>query len=199
MDILDLIEKYNGAITAIATFFVAIFTGVLYRATNKQAKLTRASIDLARSEYVSTHRPRLKIREITPELRDGEPINIHCTVTNIGETPARVDGHWIKLWVILPSYDNSTPRESHESSIDLLASDLAGGQSEIFLTQRATTFNYSEAWKINEPFGASMYIEGGFIYRDDIGVPRRMGFSRQYYIATKRFDFVNEGDGEYQD
>jgi hypothetical protein len=36
----DGLEKYNGAITAVATIFIAIFTIVLARVTGKQARLT---------------------------------------------------------------------------------------------------------------------------------------------------------------
>jgi hypothetical protein len=36
----DGLEKYNGAITAVATIFIAIFTIVLARVTGEQARLT---------------------------------------------------------------------------------------------------------------------------------------------------------------
>ena len=191
------VETYNGAITALATCVVAIFTGVLFWATNKQARLTRMSIDLARAEYISTHRPKLTIRHIVPEFEFGKPIKIHCTVTNVGETPARIEGHRVTLRIIPPSFDQ--PVEAIESSILLLASDLVGGQSEVFLTERPTTFIYSEALRVDRFPGAVAYLEGEFIYLDDNNIARRMGFSRQYNPNTKRFDTIEFGEEEYQD
>lgn len=198
---LGVIEKYNGAITAIATVFVASFTAVLYRATNRQATLTRQSIDLARQEYVSTHRPRLSVRHIVPTLKEGEPISVRCTVTNVGETKARLQSQKISVTVVLNRPFNVNeerlPPEIKRSDIWLRMSDLAGGQSEIFLTERGTSFPYSSSWKLNLMPGDNMYIDGEFLYAGDNNVARRIGFSRGYNHLSGRFGV--EDESEYQD
>lgn len=59
---LAFLDKYNGAVTAVATAFIAIFTIVLVRVTGRQARLTTAALNLARQEFVATHRPRVVLR-----------------------------------------------------------------------------------------------------------------------------------------
>src|ERR1700730_18429332 len=57
--------------------------------TGKQARLSREYIDLAREEFISTHRPRLIVREVYyPVLypKPGEPFDIVYTIANIGDT-----------------------------------------------------------------------------------------------------------------
>jgi len=58
-------DDHNGAVTAVATIAIALFTIVLARVTGQQARLTRQSIDLARAEFVSTHRPRIIVRNLS--------------------------------------------------------------------------------------------------------------------------------------
>jgi hypothetical protein len=45
---LEFLDKYNGAVNAVATAFIAIFTIVLVRVTGRQARLTTAALNLAR-------------------------------------------------------------------------------------------------------------------------------------------------------
>jgi hypothetical protein len=77
-----LLENHTETITAIATVFIALFTLTLWRATNRmwesgerqlnltgsvaerQARQTQASIELARAEFVSAHRPRIILRDV---------------------------------------------------------------------------------------------------------------------------------------
>jgi hypothetical protein len=54
--VLDFLEKYNGAVTAIATIFIAAFTIVLARVTGKQARLTTDAISLDKSSSRITGR-----------------------------------------------------------------------------------------------------------------------------------------------
>ncbi len=60
--IADWLEHHNGAVTAIATIFIAIFTIVLACVTRKQARLTKHITNLARAEFLSTHRPKIMVR-----------------------------------------------------------------------------------------------------------------------------------------
>ena len=50
--IIDFLQTYNGAVTAVASVLIGLFTGVLARVTGRQARLTRESIDLARKEFI---------------------------------------------------------------------------------------------------------------------------------------------------
>jgi hypothetical protein len=43
----EFLEAHNGAVTAIATCFIAGFTFILWRATTRQARITDAALVLA--------------------------------------------------------------------------------------------------------------------------------------------------------
>jgi hypothetical protein len=51
----------SPAATWIATAVIGAYTIVLARVTGRQARLTRESIDLARAEFISSHRPRIVV------------------------------------------------------------------------------------------------------------------------------------------
>ena len=59
----EFLNYYGVAITAIATGFIGWFTFTLKNASLEQSRLTNESIELARKEFLSTHRPRLIVRE----------------------------------------------------------------------------------------------------------------------------------------
>ena len=72
-------------LTAISTVVIAIFTVVLAVVAYVQARLLRKSIDLARAEFLSTHRPRIVVREV---YLDGKEIRFR--LVNVGDTPATI-------------------------------------------------------------------------------------------------------------
>src|SRR5208282_16065 len=60
----------SNTFTAGATAVIALFTIVLVLVTNRQARLTRESIELANKEFNTTHRPRIRVRAISyPRIR----------------------------------------------------------------------------------------------------------------------------------
>jgi hypothetical protein len=90
------IDKNDPAITALATAVIAIFTIVLVFVTNRQAKLTRDGIELARKEFIATHRPKIIIRFIQgPFMDDNGHQFAWISLVNIGDTPATIEeiGH----------------------------------------------------------------------------------------------------------
>lgn len=87
----DGLQVYNGAVTAAATVLIAAFTVILARVSRKQASLTRESIDLARQEFIATHRPRLIVRFIQGPFYDDEGVEFAwVTFANVGDTTATI-------------------------------------------------------------------------------------------------------------
>ena len=60
--IFDILNDYSPAITGLATIAIATFTYILYAATKETARITDASLKLARQEFNSTHRPHIGVR-----------------------------------------------------------------------------------------------------------------------------------------
>src|SRR4051812_49050158 len=52
-----LVHKNEGAITALATLLIALFTLTLWRATDKMWKASQDQIELSRNIFVATERP----------------------------------------------------------------------------------------------------------------------------------------------
>ena len=84
-----LIDPVN--LTAISTVVIAAFTIVLAVVGYFQARLIRQSIDLARQEFIATHRPRIIVRFVQGPVDDGkEPEFVWVTIANIGEASATI-------------------------------------------------------------------------------------------------------------
>src|ERR1700733_2684279 len=89
---LEFLDKYNGAVTAVATAFIAIFTIVLVFVTGRQARLTTAALNLARQEFVATHRPRVIVRYIQGPFENDEGRQFYwITFVNIGVNRAIIE------------------------------------------------------------------------------------------------------------
>jgi hypothetical protein len=79
------------AILAFATLGLIGATGLLGYFALRQARDTRASIDLARNEFISTHRPRVKVRRVQVHILEvGKPFEVSYRVINTGETAANI-------------------------------------------------------------------------------------------------------------
>ena len=84
-----LIDPVN--LTAISTVVIAAFTIVLAVVGYVQARLIRKSIDLARQEFIATHRPRIIVRFVQGPVDNGkEPEFVWVTIANVGEAPATI-------------------------------------------------------------------------------------------------------------
>jgi hypothetical protein len=101
---LRLIDRHNGLFAALATTAIAFFTLTLWRATTKQVKLTRDSINLGRAEFNATHRPRLRVRRIVAApLTASAPPRAATDVANIGDGNARITAMGVDIF---PRYPN---------------------------------------------------------------------------------------------
>jgi len=80
------VDENNGTLTALATIAIAGFTLTLWRATTKQAGLTRDAIELGNREFVATHRPKLILREAFSPITDSldSRITLAYTIANVG-------------------------------------------------------------------------------------------------------------------
>jgi hypothetical protein len=92
--IISFLDKYNGAVTAVATVFIGIFTWVLACVTGRQARLTRDIIKLARDEFHASHRPKIKVHvaefKHTPtEVGEQERAGASVLCFNVGESTAK--------------------------------------------------------------------------------------------------------------
>jgi hypothetical protein len=97
-----------AAITAASTAVIAFFTIVLVFVTGRQARLTRKAIELGNREFIATHRPRIRIREIETGGLAQQPHVATIRAANVGATEARVVAMGIDIFVGSPF--DATPK-----------------------------------------------------------------------------------------
>jgi hypothetical protein len=191
----EFIESHNGGITALATIIIAAFTGTLWFATNQQATLTRQSIDLARKEFISSQRPRLRVRNIIvwnsppslhPRLRNdfftaGEIPQVQFYVANVGGTDAMIAG---ALAIVYKSRDGlpmKRPYEGNSGNLSLPQSPIGPGQSVPFQFKSDEAIGHgAETIGSNVVQKLRLFVMGWVEYRDDIGIIRRTAFCREF-------------------
>jgi hypothetical protein len=192
--VLDFLEKYNGALTAVATVFIAIFTIVLAIVTGRQARLTRQAINLARSEFISTHRPRVRIRNVAlenplpPERRrwyvfePGQAVQGHLYVGNVGGSEAKITSSHCRVFWTKEPLPMERPYENETGNNFLGNTNLAAGAStigtfysiELIQDQAHAVGLGRDGWKL--------YVMGWVDYLDTNQTPRRTSFCREYRV-----------------
>jgi hypothetical protein len=202
---LEFLEKYNGAVTAVATAFIAIFTIVLVLVTGRQARLTTAALNLARQEFVATHRPRVILRYIQGPFENEEGCQFYwVTFVNIGGDRAIIEAFGADLAKRSDEIDRWAPPGLDAEPKEIAPIVLACGQRHVF-TVTARKVPEALALAATQIFGESVVNHqvcavGVIRYRDGNGVSRDTGFFR--VLDERRRSFVlsnHDSELEYQD
>jgi hypothetical protein len=198
---------YREAVNAVATVFVALFTFTLWRsteammsATRQTAILTRDTVNLAREEFISTHRPRLRVRQFNLDtLTPNNPLVVRFALRNIGETKA----HWRTLAVDVVLWNEregfwETPIDEIVKPLDNCRPIKSGQrlQTNDFASRFNVTAEQIDAIKSGELI---VCVVGELGYADDLGVMRRTGFRRNYNPLSNLFEPTPNPDQEYED
>lgn len=108
---IDFLQSYNGAVTALATIAIGIFTLALVCVTNRQARLTRKALELGNKELSVTQRPWMMLVEarggqivVTPEQAT---LFVRFTLKNTGNTPAMAVRIHAELFIYTENDRNS--------------------------------------------------------------------------------------------
>jgi hypothetical protein len=193
------LNDLGAAITALATVIIAVFTGTLWFSTNKQARLTRESIDLARDEFISTHKPKIVIRE--PRLGESQanPVGdkfsiVTYTVENCGNSDAEIVNAAIEASCAIPmGYPVQTQLTEQSRDIEPITI-VPGGYVQL-------------VYKSNLPAGTSLFPEsngdtclyfyGKISFKDRIGTIRITAFCRRFNVHRNRFCLIPDCEDEY--
>jgi hypothetical protein len=209
---LQFMDTHNGAVTAVATVFIAVFTIVLAYVTARQAKLTDESVKLGRDEFIASHRPKFEIRE--PYLAtiqcpaDGTERIAHQVrfiLANSGDGAGTIvegfalvmeipHGRWQHLAV-----EKGEKGVNNFGAIALAAGahedktiDLPAGISEMIVS------NFTRHER-NEPMVPRIFLRGYVGYVDKAGTRRRTAFCRPLDYGTKMFVRTDDRDYDYAD
>jgi hypothetical protein len=180
------LDAHNGAVTAVATIAIALFTIALVYVSKFQAKLTRAALELGNKEFISTHRPKLRVRRFHAHIDEGSLSAISYVLVNVGGSAAHIKKLEITMMVPLQGGKELLP--------ELLPQEprtLAGGESYLFIAKAAKLIEHG--WRRN------IEIKGIIDYADDAKVNRQTGFWRIRNPDTGRFAAKDDPDYEYED
>jgi hypothetical protein len=194
------IDLHNGFFNTLFGFFVAVFTGLLYFVTNRQVSLTSRQVDLAREEFVATHRPILRVRRIWPigksEFLGNISTEVRIIVANIGQSEAKIAS--LSSNVI---FERKKAKRA-EFQADSATSDYSNGPIvvppgkqgiiNVFSTLDITPGTYNGERGTQYEVMAIGVIE----YEDRMGGGYVTGFARMYDPTSNRFRVVADDDPE---
>ena len=175
------------------TLVLAVFTGLLVGVSTVQgyfllradktarisAETARASIALARDEFISTHRPRLIVYSLdfiggTPESDDVEgPIRVGLHYVNAGDSLAKVKQVGTKLVHLLkPAMPTGIVFEVENIDPPL---EVKSGRHAFRITVDA--FDQERFLFNSAADGYSLVCLGYIVYSDESGTDRQVGFA----------------------
>ena len=195
--------------------FTLVFSGatiLLYRAGGRQLKLvestavnqsreTREAIDLARKEFIASHRPKLHVRFIQSRpLVAGERVMADIGIANIGVNDAAVVSIGADMACRTKTCDWEPPGldVSASQSISPATRIIKSGEQKTFFLQSEHPLSLENFHKIH--FKELDLCAVGIVkYVDGIGTNRQTAFFRVYDSVRKRFIAADEPSHEYED
>ena len=193
--VIAFLQEYDGAVTALATVAIGIFTFSLVIVTNRQARLTREAIAIARADLISTHYPRIV-------LRDAHLVadRIIYLLTNTGAVKATVVESLVFDEFV---EDGSRIAPLRSADHDYLGRLVFEGGETKDLTRDVSSLSLTFI-KSRSVAGirGKVYFVGALIYEDVLGIRRRSIFRRLWDDASLTFVRLppdQERDHEYAD
>ncbi len=167
-------------------------------ATRTAAQAAQATVELAQREFISTHRPRLIVRNVHAKMLGADqPIAIRFTIINKGQTDA-LRTEWRVGVIILDAGRNIYGMEGIDAPRQTLGAPLASGMDYIsdFESRKPLDQTDLDSVDLGEKH---LWFCGVIAYFDGANNVRRTGFVRRYDGGTKRFRLTNNPDDEYED
>jgi hypothetical protein len=191
------LDAHNGAITAIATVFIAAFTIVLAWVSRRQARLIEDQVRLSRNEFFVTHRPRIIVRAfqmLNPDAGVAVAPQVIFIAHNIGDSPARIVE--VRSATRVQPANARIPNDLAFPFHEDFNVTLASGQKEVFPMNGAAPFAADEP--MNVFAGHSMLLCLGVVaYLDDAGTRRETGFCRRFLSDVREWDTLKDSEYEY--
>lgn len=204
-------DHWSVLITALATIAIGYFTYTLYTTSIEQAKLTRESIDVATNEFVSSHRPRIRLKHLwlTEDIWGKEQITVSLGIVNNGTGEATLNTMGIRFVIVRAGrpipFDPDIP--------DIPGVNVAGVRMPVGVwwtypnIRNGTQLTDAEVADIQNGV-CELYCLGFVSYYDDARNMRITGFCRiltlppfpvPHTIQNCRFRKFDDPDYEYED
>lgn len=203
------IEANDKTIEAVSTLSIAIFTLTLWLSTRGVLTATKATVELARQEFLATHRPKIIMREaFIGAPQEGAQIVVYFQIANVGETTGTIIKSTVGVQVTAGL--GLLGQSSVEISDDLGPIRLGPGEATLIKFAKDTpTWEPGKFATRSQPIAYGPPIEirhtaihfyGAFIYVDENEIPRRTVFRRELVPERQRFYRLrDEPDLDYAD
>jgi hypothetical protein len=161
----------------------------------EQSSDMKASIALARAEFISTHRPRILVYGLNIVLKkpdDPEKLAVSFRYVNAGDSTATITGWGTKLIVL---YKPTVPSNVEFEHI-VHQFEIKSGEHSIGITTDTFPWTFT-GWREHAIAQQARFICIGYIkYRDGNDTLRQTGFCREYDPESNRW--VKIADDEYE-
>jgi len=177
------IRSHNGEITALATLIMAAFTGTLWWAAAGQYDLLEKQIDLARDEFISSHRPKIIVHSVELAYDANEQglmtLGAEITIFNIGGTSATITDFVGNIQI------RETPLRAGIILPTIEISPIIIGVGERKYLRVGSVFDdRSLNAATRGAQGNPLLCIAAFVYRDANETPRFTGLCRRYSAAS---------------
>jgi len=179
---------------------VALFTFVLGCIGLWQGFQLRNAVQATRNEFVSTHRPKLIVREAytpLPPPPEGAWITVFVTVANVGETEAKIVESSIGFDLVTEQRYTRTPRAEGRNDLDIPGPIHPGESREFKVTSVKHSWNAQTLAIYDDP-GHGLFLVGHIAYIDKIGIRRQLAYWRRYEPTHQRFVRIYNVENEYE-
>jgi hypothetical protein len=186
----------SPAATWIATAVIGAYTIVLSRVTGRQAALTRESIDLARQEFIATHRPKIIVYGVDVKLPGdtGNDRQVHFRYVNVGDSEAVVTS--ISSCIHVARKDRPPAGlELHRHTVIRHPILCKSGEHGFAITPDSVSF--INLVRSGKPPNEAVFCVGVIAYRDKNDIERLTGFCRRYDGNSERWLQLADHDYEY--
>jgi hypothetical protein len=185
------LASYTGSLSTFTFCLVAVTVGLVVIGVWQGFQLQK-SVRLAREEFLSTHRPRIRVRRV---LVDKDRVSY--TIANVGDTPAHITGGVVRL--TFRPREFGPPSLQPVEGVKISGETLhAGGQLNFSLEDPETIAKFEFARPFpHENQSGTLYLYGAIKYTDDVGAIRETGFCRLF--EREQFVRSDNPDLEYED
>lgn len=219
----DSVGLYTLVLAAFTALLVAVsgLQGYFLLRSNKTARIaadaaSRAS-ETARAEFVASHRPKLRVRNIVvnpPRTVDGRVLDLFAPghiisgqffIANVGGSRADIlDGHCMVFWS-REGLPMRRPYEGEGDNLQAMSRTLLSGQSTTAIFRSAMPIDADVSQTVGRSIarGFRLYVMGWVSYADRNNDVWRTGFCREYMptggFSNPRFFPVDDPDYEHEE
>jgi hypothetical protein len=172
-------HDHEQTVTAVFTFFLAIFTGTLWWATDKLWKVATQTMEQQKCDTRILQRAYLSVEPLGLKERTDKKVVAHMAIVNGGNLPAK--NVRSDVWI---TFSDDGDKDDFESVIiEGGGKILIAPKGRVERGSRALGDDGAEAYR-NRLDGFFVYAWGRVEYDDGFGEPRWLVFCHRYNCAS---------------